>query len=284
MNRFADVILPLPLYRYFTYRVPEEMQGHLRQGHRVVVSFGRSKFYTAIVVALHDSEPQGYEVKEIATLLDDEPIVLRPQLKFWEWIAEYYLCSVGDVYKAALPSGLKLESETSLTINADFEEDADDRLTEREAVLMQTLSAQGRLTVHELEKATGLRNTLPVLRRLVEREAIFVSERLRANYKPKTEVCVRLTFEQGNNDALRNAFDLVRRAKQQETLLLSFLDLSHFMQAGCYTEVSRAALLARADVSPAVLAGLVNKGVMETYKREVSRFAPVQRACAPMPE
>ena len=283
MTRFADVILPLPLYRYFTYRVPEEMQGHLRQGHRVVVSFGRSKFYTAIVVALHDSEPQGYEVKEIATLLDDEPIVLRPQLKFWEWIAEYYLCSVGDVYKAALPSGLKLESETSLTINADFEEEADDRLTEREAVLMQALSAQGRLTVHELEKATGLRNTLPVLRRLVEREAIFVSERLRANYKPKTEVCVRLTFGQGDNDALRNAFDMVRRAKQQETLLLSFLDLSHFMQAGCYTEVSRAALLARAGVSPAVLAGLVNKGVMETYKREVSRFAPVQRACTPMP-
>ena len=283
MNHFADVILPLPLYRYFTYRVPDEMQGRLRQGHRVVVSFGRSKFYTAIVVALHDSEPQGYEVKEIATLLDEEPIVLRPQLKFWEWIAEYYLCSVGDVYKAALPSGLKLESETSLTINTDFEEEEDDRLSEREAVLMQALSEQGRLTVHELEKVTGLRNTLPVLRRLVEREAIFVSERLRANYKPKTEVYVRLTFEQGNSDALRNAFELVRRAKQQETLLLSFLELSHFMQSGCYAEVSRAALLARADVSPAVLAGLVNKGVMETYKREVSRFAAVKQACAPMP-
>lgn len=283
MNHFADVILPLPLYRYFTYRVPDEMQGRLRQGHRVVVSFGRSKFYTAIVVALHDSEPQGYEVKEIATLLDDEPIVLRPQLKFWEWIAEYYLCSVGDVYKAALPSGLKLESETSLTINTDFEEEDNDRLSEREAVLMQALSEQGRLTVHELEKATGLRNTLPVLRRLVEREAIFVSERLRANYKPKTEVYVRLTFEQGNSDALRNAFELVRRAKQQETLLLSFLELSRFMQAGSCAEVSRAALLARAEVSPAVLAGLVNKGVMETYKREVSRFASVKQACVPMP-
>lgn len=284
MNRFADVILPLPLYRYYTYRVPVEMQGCLRQGHRVVVSFGRSKFYTAIVVALHDTEPQGYEVKEIATLLDDEPIVLRPQLKFWEWIAEYYLCSVGDVYKAALPSGLKLESETSLTINTDFEEEADDRLSEREVVLMQALSAQGRLTVHELEKATGLRNTLPVLRRLVEREAVFVSERLKANYKPKTEVCVRLTFEQGNHDALRHAFDLVGRAKQQETLLLSFLDLSHFMQAGCYTEVSRSQLLDRAGVSPAVLAGLVNKGVLETYKREVSRFAQVVHQCVPMPE
>lgn len=283
MNRFADVILPLPLYRYFTYRIPDEMQGRLRQGHRVVVSFGRSKFYTAIVVALHDMEPQGYEVKEIATLLDDEPIVLRTQLNFWQWIAEYYLCSVGDVYKAALPSGLKLESETSLTINNDYEEDVDNRLTEREVVLLQTLAGQGRLTVQELEKATGLRNTLPVLRRLVEREAVFVTERMRVNYKPKTEVCVRLTFEQGNHEALRAAFDLVGRAKQQEVLLLSFLDLSHFMQKGCYVEVSRSELLARADVSPAVLAGLVNKGVMETYKREVSRFVPLVHRSVELP-
>lgn len=283
MTRFADVILPLPLYRYFTYRIPADMQGRLRQGHRVVVSFGRSKFYTAIVVALHDTEPQGYEVKEIATLLDDEPIVLRPQLKFWEWIAEYYLCSVGDVYKAALPSGLKLESETSLSVNSDYEESAEEPLSEREAVLMQVLSEQGRLTVHELEKLTGLRNTLPVLRRLVEREAIFVSERIRANYKPKTEVCIRLSFEPGNQEALRNAFELVKRSKQQETLLLSYLELSHFMQPGNYTEVSRAALLQRAGVSAAVLAGVVNKGVMLTYKREISRFAKVMRHCADLP-
>lgn len=283
MNRFADVILPLPLYRYFTYRIPADMQGRLRQGHRVVVSFGRAKFYTAIVVALHDTEPQGYEVKEIATLLDDEPIVLRPQLKFWEWIADYYLCSVGDVYKAALPSGLKLESETSLAINPDFEEAVDERLSEREAILMQALSTQGRLTVHELEKQTGLRNTLPVLRRLVEREAIFVSERIRSNYKPKTEVCVRLSFEQGNQEALRSAFELVKRSKQQETLLLSFLDLSHFMQPGNYVEVSRTALLERAGVSAAVLAGVVNKGIMQTYKREISRFANVVRHCCELP-
>ena len=283
MTRFADVILPLPLYRYFTYRIPADMQGRLRQGHRVVVSFGRSKFYTAIVVALHDTEPQGYEVKEIATLLDDEPIVLRPQLKFWEWIAEYYLCSVGDVYKAALPSGLKLESETSLSVNSDYEESAEEPLSEREAVLMQVLSEQGRLTVHELEKLTGLRNTLPILRRLVEREAIFVSERIRANYKPKTEVCIRLSFESGNQEALRNAFELVKRSKQQETLLLSYLELSHFMQPGNYTEVSRAALLERAGVSAAVLAGVVNKGVMLTYKREISRFAKVMRHCTDLP-
>ena len=182
-----------------------------------------------------------------------------------------------------LKGRLKLESETSLTINNDYEEDVDNRLTEREAVLLQTLAGQGRLTVQELEKATGLRNTLPVLRRLVEREAVFVTERMRVNYKPKTEVCVRLTFEQGNHEALRAAFDLVGRAKQQEVLLLSFLDLSHFMQKGCYVEVSRSELLARADVSPAVLAGLVNKGVMETYKREVSRFVPLVHRSVELP-
>lgn len=283
MNRFADVILPLPLYRYFTYRIPESMQGRLRQGHRVVVPFGRSKFYTAIVAILHDTEPQEYEVKEIGSLLDDDPIILRPQLRFWEWIAEYYLCSVGDVYKAALPSGLKLESETSLTANTDYEEAPEDRLSEREAILMSALSTHGRLTVQELEKITGLRHTLPVLRRLVEREAIFVSEHLRSNYKPKTEICVRLSFAQGDTKALHAAFESVGRAKQQETLLLSFLDLSHFMQQGQLIEVSRAALLSRAEVSPAVLAGLVNKGIMQTYKREISRFAPVTQKSVGLP-
>ena len=283
MNRFADVILPLPLYKYFTYRIPGNMQGILRQGHRVVVPFGRSKYYTAIVAVLHDTEPEGYEVKEISTLLDEQPILLYPQIRFWEWIAEYYLCSVGDVYKAALPAGLKLESETSLTANPDYEGDAGERYTDREALLVAALSSQGRLTVHEIEKYTGLRNTLPVLRKLVERGAILVSERMRAAYKPKTETCVRLTFSQGDNDALRAAFDAVGRAKQQETLLLAFIDLSHFMQKGKYVEVPRAELLKRAGVSPAVLAGMVNKGVMEVYKREVSRFASSQRRLSPLP-
>lgn len=283
MNRFADIILPLPLYNYFTYRIPAEMQDKLRLGHRVVVPFGRSKYYTGIVALLHDKQPEGYEVKEINTLLDDEPILVHPQLKFWEWIADYYLCTVGDVYKAALPSGLKLESETSLTANPAYEGEEDEVFTEREAAIVAALNEQGRLTVHEIEKLTGLRNTLPILRRLVEREVIFVSERLRNTYKPKTEVCIRLTIAQGDNEGLRHAFDLIGRAKQQETLLLAYLDLSHFMQKGKCTEVSRNELLRRSGTSAAVLAGLINKGVMQSYKREVSRFAHVCNTTTPLP-
>lgn len=140
MNAFADVVLPLPLYKYFTYRIPSDWQVALQPGSRVVVPFGRKKYYTAIVVRLHDVMPQGYEVKEILSILDDRPVLRRPQLQFWEWIADYYLCSVGDVYKAALPSGLKLESETTVTLNPDFEEPDDDRLKEREWMLLTALS------------------------------------------------------------------------------------------------------------------------------------------------
>ena len=272
MNTFADVVLPLPLYKYFTYRVPVDWQTSLQPGSRVVVPFGRKKYYTAIVARLHDVMPQGYEVKEILSILDDRPVLRRPQLRFWEWIADYYLCSVGDVYKAALPSGLKLESETVVTLNAEFEEPDDDRLKEREWMLLAALGKRSRMTVQELEKESGMHNILPVLRRLLEREAVFVSEQIKAHYRPKTETYIRLTFAPGDEAALRSAFERVKQAKKQEVMLLSFLDLSLFMQKGKLREVSRKALLDRSGVSSAVLGAMVEKGIFEVYKKEISRF------------
>mgnify|MGYP000833984101 FL=1 len=216
--------------------------------------------------------PQGYEVKEILSILDDRPVLRRPQLRFWEWIADYYLCSVGDVYKAALPSGLKLESETVVTLNAEFEEPDDDRLKEREWMLLAALGKRSRMTVQELEKESGMHNILPVLRRLLEREAVFVSEQIKAHYRPKTETYIRLAFAPGDEAALRSAFERVKQAKKQEVMLLSFLDLSLFMQKGKLREVSRKALLDRSGVSSAVLGAMVEKGIFEVYKKEISRF------------
>lgn len=239
-----------------------------------MVSFGRKKYYTAIVAFLHDNEPKEYETKEIVSLLDERPILRRPQLQFWEWIAEYYLCSVGDVYKAALPSGLKLESETYVVLNPDFEEDSDNRLRERELLLLATLRNKDKMSVQELEKESGLKNILPVLRSLLEKDAVFVSEHLRENYRPRTEAYVRICCTPGDEEALHRAFDAVRSAKKQETLLIAYLDLSQFMRKGQLREVSRKELLERADVTPAVLAALVKKGLFEVYKKEISRFAP----------
>ena len=164
MSTLADVVLPLPLYKYFTYRIPSDLQEALQIGSRVVVPFGRKKYYTAIVVRLHDVMPQGYEVKELISVLDERPVLRRPQLQFWEWIADYYLCSVGDVYKAALPSGLKLESETTVTLNTDFEEPDDNRLKEREWMLLAALGKKSRMTVQDLDTVTpqSLINIRPV--------------------------------------------------------------------------------------------------------------------------
>ena len=121
MKKYVDVILPLPLPGTFTYALPDEVADKVVQGCRVVVHFGKKKYYTGIVYHVHYVCPKEYEVKEISALLDEEPVLLPLQFKFWQWIADYYLCTMGDVYKAALPSGLKLESETIVVYNPDYE-------------------------------------------------------------------------------------------------------------------------------------------------------------------
>lgn len=272
MPQFADVILPLPLSKYYTYRIPDELLSEIQRGSRVIVPFGKRKYYTAIVADIHHYPPADYETKEISSLLDATPILRRPQLKFWEWIAEYYLCSVGEVYKAALPSGLKLESETQIALNPDYEESEDARLKEKEVLLLDVLSRYDRLSVQELEKESGIRSVLPMVRLLLEKEAVVVSEQIKAKYRPKTEVCLRMTFGKERREELRDVFDRLSSAPKQLKLLMAYIEMSGFMRRGELKEVKKKELLERADVSPAVLTGLIEKGVLEPYVREISRI------------
>lgn len=281
VNHFADVILPLPLNKYFTYRIPDEFLSGLHAGSRVIVPFGRKKFYTAIVVYIHQTAPVGYETKEIASVLDEKPILRRPQLKFWEWLASYYLCTVGEVYKAALPAGLKLESETQISINPAFEEEENNRLKERERIVLDTLAEKPRMTIQELEKESGLRNTVPVIKSLLSREALFVSEQLKNAFQPKTEIYVRLTFGPEQKEKLKPLFEQLSPAKKQLRLLMAYLDLSQFLQKGKWKEISRKTLLDRAGVSQATLNGLVTKGILETYPKEISRFTDARQEILP---
>ena len=170
MKKFADVILPLPLHSCFTYSLPDEWADEVQTGCRVVVPFGRKKYYTAIVRNVHYCAPTEYEVKEVSALLDARPILLPRQFKFWEWLSDYYLCTQGDVYKAALPSGLKLESETIVEYNPDFESDV--RLPEKEQKILDMLSADPEQCVTKLEKETGIKNILSVIKSLLDKEAI----------------------------------------------------------------------------------------------------------------
>lgn len=277
MEKFVDVILPLPLQACFTYALPPEMDGQVQIGCRVVVSFGRKKFYTGIVRNVHYLKPQEYEVKEVSAVLDEHPILVPLQFRFWEWLADYYLCTQGDVYKAALPSGLKLESETVVEYNPDFE--ATEPLSEREQKVLDLLAVEPEQTVTRLEKESGLKNILAVVKSLLEKDALFVKEELKRTYKPKTETRVRLTEAARNERRLHFFFDeLQRRAPKQLDLLMKYIELSGCLGEREVREVSKAELLKRSSATPAVFSGLVDKGVFEVYQQEVGRLETVSQA------
>ena len=269
---FADVILPLPLTDQYTYKIPSDLEKSVVRGCRVIVHFGKKRFYTAIVSEVYDTPPKtNSEIKEIFAVLDATPILRRPQLRFWQWMANYYLCRLGDVYKAALPSGLKIESETSVTRNPDFETDVPLKPNEQ-AVLYAFAKEKEKLTLSDLEKKTGLRNIVPIVASLMAKGAVEVNEELKRGYVPKTETYVRLASEYKQEEKMQEAFDSVRRAKKQEQLLVCFLDLSHALNPVLEQEISKKELLEKSGQSASVLEGLLKRGVLETYEKEVSRL------------
>lgn len=271
--KYVDVIVPLPIAGEYTYSLPPALEGKVHGGCRVVVPFGPKKYYTAIVVSVHDSAPEAYETKDILEVLDERPVLLKRQFDFWQWVSDYYLCTIGDVYKAALPSGLKLESETMVVYNPDFE--ASGPLPPKEQLLLDLLSANPEQCVTQLEKAAGIRNILPVVRSLLEKEAVCIKEELKRSYKPKTEIRVRLAGNMRTEKALQFQMNMLDRPKTEKQLavLMKYVELSGWNGTGeTLKEVSRKRLTEAAGVSPAVLDALVRKQVLEVYSSEVGRL------------
>lgn len=269
--KYADVILPLPLEHKYTYRIPADLERAVVPGCRVIVHFGRKRYYTAIVLEVHEREPVGqYETKDIFAILDNTPVLRRPQLRFWQWIASYYLCALGDVYKAALPSGLKLESETAVTINEDFEADIPLRLNEQS--VLDAFAGTIKLTVAELERKTGLRNVMSIISSLMARGAVMVSEELKRGFVPKKQVFIRLADDYRKEEKLHAVFDELKRAKKQEMLLVAFLDISHALNPALAKELSKRELLEQTGYSSSILDSLLKRGVLEAYEKEIGRL------------
>lgn len=280
---YIEVIVPLPLNAVFTYSVPEAMMKSIHVGSRVVVPFGRKKFYTAIVRNTVAARPEGYEVKEIERVLDpaDEPALVHPQLQFWDWIAEYYLCAIGDVMAAALPAGLKLESETFVELAADVDSLSLDGLTDEEAIMLQTLANNGRLSMGDLVRKSGLSaNPERTVSRLIDRGLAAVSEKLTERYRPLRQLIVKLPAEAHTAEWRAAAFAAVKGSPKQETLLLVALQ-----SAGEKGEIERGVLLEKSGCNVAILKGLVDKGLVAVEKREINRFAPAAgMTVKPLPE
>ncbi len=262
---FAHIILPLPLRNQFLYRIPNTLKENISVGKRVIVQFGARKFYSGIVYKINTSQPEGFEVKDIISVLDEIPVVNEYQIKFWEWISSYYLCTLGEVMKAAIPAGLKLESETRVTINPDYE--TDKILTSSEEFIMRILAERVTLSVNEISKKYKKSDLLKVIKLLVESGAIILEESINRMPSFKTQTYTELMPEYNNEGVLRSLFDKLAKAPKQLQLLMRYVQLSGLFQ-------SRLSLVTRKDLISDLPGGgealrvMVKKGIFRTFEKK----------------
>jgi primosomal protein N' (replication factor Y) (superfamily II helicase) len=269
---FVDVILPLALPGTFTYNVPDEMVYDLDIGKRVIVQFGKKKIYTALIKDIHYNPPLDYETKSIIAIIDSKPTVNELQFQFWTWISEYYMCTVGEIMKAALPSGLKLESETVVYLNEDADDDIEN-LNEHETTIIATLKTKKTCTIDELEKIIPKTKVIPTLNLLLEKDVVFVSESIQKSYSTKKEYYVFPNSDFTNSESIQKAFEETKQAPKQQELLLTFIKLMNDHKANKESKgVLRKKLLEVTDCSPAVLKALIDKEILKISTVAVSRL------------
>ena len=281
MKKYVDVIVPLPIASQYTYSLPDALEGSVQEGCRVVVPFGKKKFYTAVVTKVHEVAPEGYETKEVEELLDERPVILPRQLQLWDWLASYYLCTLGDVYKAALPSGMKIESETIILYNEEFE--AMEPLPGAEQQVLDWLNTEREQCITQLQRKYGQKNVLPVIKKLLDKEAVFVKEDLKRTYKPRTEARVRLMNAGMTEAQMQSLFNEMGRAKKQLAVLMKYVELSGWCGLdSCLKEVSKKELMEASGASSAVFNGLLEKGIFELYYQEIGRLSKVAMQTVPL--
>lgn len=274
--KYVDVILPLPLPGAFTYIVPDEMEPYARVGMRVVVPFGKQKMYTAIIVMVHTLKPEIYEPKEIISFLDNSPIIRRPQLQFWEWIAEYYMANPGDVMQAAIPSGLKLESETLVVVNEDFE--ANQQMSEKEILLLDCLCDGKVITLAELSKRASLNNILPVVKKLIDKQAVFISESLAEKFKPKTLAFLSLNETLTDEQKMQQAFDKLSRSPRQLEILMRLIEYTQWFSAH-KTEIPKKEFIEKTGLPASALNVMIEKALVVQTDKVVGRLQVDDRNC-----
>jgi len=263
---FVEVILPIAVANTFTYRVPYEQNINATIGKRAVVQFGKSKIYTAIILSITHKAPERYEAKYLLDIIDEQPIVNENQLKLWHWMANYYMCHLGEVMQAALPSALKLASETRIVLNSQADYDKTD-LSDKEYVVVEALEIQKELLISDINKILGQKNVFSILRSLFDKKAIFIFEEINQKYKPKTIVLITLNDVYKNAESLKQLFSILEKAPKQLDVLLAYLQLSKQN-----SEITKAQLTEASGATSAVIKALIDKDIFILDFKIVSRL------------
>ena len=260
MLYFIEVVLPLAVSKTFTYQVSEAEFHYIQIGMRVAVPFGKTKIYTALVLDKTNTPPQLYEAKEIHQILDEKPVVNLHQIEHWKWIASYYMCSLGEVFRSALPSGYILESETIISAKENVEIDSNE-LKDDEYLILEALKSQSSITVQEVIKILGKKTVFPIINRLLAKGALVLQEEISEQYKPKLVRYIRLQEEFLQQERLAELLEMLSKAKKQRELVLHYFQL----QAREKAPISVKKLIETSGSSAAIVKSLVDKTIFEEY-------------------
>ena len=261
---FLEVILPLALPKTFTYAVSEVEYQFVKKGMRVIVPFGKSKMYTALVVDLHQNAPTLYEAKEIHQILDEQPVVTELQIHHWNWIASYYMCNIGDVYRGAMPSGLILESETIITKRNETADET--QLTDDEYLIYEALQHQSSLKIADVVSILNKKNVFPVIHKLIAKNILSLQEEVQDEYKPKLVKYVRLHEKYTTDEGLASLLDQLKSAKQKELLL-------HYFQLNAQLKkpISIKQLIEVSKSTTNIVKALTDKNIFEEFHIQEDR-------------
>ncbi len=258
----ANIILPFPLNDTYTYYVPQAMEDNICVGQRVIVSFGAKRFFTGIVYSLGEASDV-VDLKPIAEIIDNKPIVSQNQLLYWRRLADYYICSLGDIMRLALPSALRLQSDTTVIIN---EEITPDNLSDKESFVYSILQNENSLKINDLAKQCDFR-PLPILRTLFERNIVHFDETITERYREKTIDFVAPNFDIYDTELIDKNIATIRRAKKQIELLERIIALSLEYSDG----IPKNKLKADDSYSESAFKSLVDKQLITIEHRVVSR-------------
>lgn len=263
---FVEVILPLSLAKTFTYSVSEAEYNYIKKGMRVAVPFGKSKIYTALVIETHENKPTLYEAKEIHQILDEKPIVTEIQIAHWQWIASYYMCAIGDVYRGAMPSALLLESETIISQKQDGFVD-ESLLSDEEFLIYEALKQQSSLKVQDIMNILNKKNIFPVIQKLVDKNILVLQEEVQESYAPKLVRYVKLHSKYESNEGLGELLETLKNANKQKEIVLSYFQLSALEKK----PITVKKLIETANSASAIIKALIDKEIFEEYYIQVDR-------------
>ncbi len=268
----ADIVLPLAFEGTLTYKVPENLQAQLQVGMRVIVPLGKKKLQTGVVLSVQkENLTNGYELKEILCLLDDKPLVLPSQLLLWQWVADYYMCTLGEVMKAALPAVLKLESETHISLNEDFEAKKG-QLSQSQEKILDILNDRKEHSVSEIEKVVMLKSALPQINKLLLMGALKMSEYVADKQRNLYVTYLSLSQTYRQTDSLQQLYTRLEKAPKQHLLLSRYLEKARIGQSEEKMLVAQTDLLQATGVDRAVLNVMIKKGIFQVEQQVVDRL------------